>query len=409
MTAVTTPTPEADAGARLSRSGRLRFALILGGLTAFGPLSIDMYLPGLPAMAEDLSAANAMVQLTLAAFVVGIGAGQLVAGPLSDAYGRRTPLLVGVSLYIAASVLCALAPTVEVLIAARALQALGAAAGIVIARATVRDLFSGVAMARFFSALMLVSGVAPILAPIIGGQLLAVTSWRGIFSVLAAFGGLLFLVAAFALPETLAPAQRRPARLGSALRTYLGLLRHPVFLGCALTVGLAFAGMFTYISASSFVLQDIYGLDPQTYSFVFGGGAVGLVLMTQVNARLVGRFSQRSLLRTGLTVALTGTVVATVAAAAGLGLAVVLPAIYLVLGGSGMIMPNATALAMADHPDKAGSASALLGVLQFIVAGASSPLVGLFGESSAVPMAAIMAVFLALGLTSFLTLVRPRA
>ncbi|OLT42673.1 Bcr/CflA family drug resistance efflux transporter [Saccharomonospora sp. CUA-673] len=387
----------------------MRFALILGGLTAFGPLSIDMYLPGLPAMAGDLAAPNAMVQLTLAAFVVGLGAGQLVAGPLSDALGRRTPLLVGVAVYIAASVLCALAPTIEVLIAARALQAMGAAAGIVIARATVRDLFSGIAMARFFSALMLVAGVAPILAPIIGGQLLAITSWRGIFSVLAAFGGLLLLVAALALPETLAPEQRRPARFGSALRTYASLLRHRVFLGCALTVGFGFAGMFAYISASSFVLQDIYGLDPQAYSYVFGGGAVGLVLMTQVNARLVGRFSQRSLLRTGLQVALAGTIMATVAAAAGLGLAAILPALYLVLGACGLIMPNATALAMTDHPDKAGSASALLGVLQFVVAGASSPLVGLFGEESAVPMAAIMAVFLGIGLASFLVLVRPTA
>ncbi|MBB3665462.1 DHA1 family bicyclomycin/chloramphenicol resistance-like MFS transporter [Prauserella sediminis] len=408
MTAATTVAPVADAGARLSRTGRLRFALILGGLTAFGPLSIDMYLPALPGMAGDFSAANSLVQLTLAAFVVGLGAGQLVAGPLSDALGRRVPLLAGVALYIAASVLCVLSPSIEVLIAARALQAFGAAAGIVIARATVRDLFSGIAMSRFFSALMLVSGVAPILAPIIGGQLLTVTSWRGIFAVLAAFGGLLLLVAALALPETLPEASRRPARIGGVLRTYLSLLRHRAFLGCALTIGLGFAGMFTYISASSFVLQDIYGLGPQTYSFVFGGGAVGLVAMTQVNARLVGRFSQRSLLRTGLLTGTTAAVAATIAAAAGLGLPVLLPAIYLVVCSNGMVMPNAMALAMADHPDKAGSASALLGVLQFLVAGAASPLIGLFGEGSAVPMAALMAVFFGLALTSFLLMVGSR-
>nr|WP_253862847.1 Bcr/CflA family multidrug efflux MFS transporter [Prauserella halophila] len=401
--------PDADAGALLSRSGRLRFALILGGLTAFGPLSVDMYLPALPGMADDLSAANALVQLTLAAFVVGLGTGQLVAGPLSDAFGRRVPLLAGVTLYITASVLCAISPSIEVLIAARALQAFGAAAGIVIARATVRDLFSGIAMSRFFSALMLVAGVAPILAPIIGGQLLTVTSWRGIFAALAAFGGLLLLVAALALPETLPPQDRRPARIGGVLRTYAGLLRHRAFLGCALTIGLGFAGMFTYISASSFVLQDIYGLGPQTYSFAFGGGAIGLVAMTQINARLVGRFSQRSLLRTGLLTGTTAAVAATVAAAAGLGLPVLLPAIYLVVCSNGMVMPNAMALAMADHPDKAGSASALLGVLQFLVAGAASPLIGLFGESSAVPMAALMAAFFVLALTSFLVLVRPRA
>lgn len=409
MTAATTVAPDADAGARLSRTGRLRFALILGGLTAFGPLSIDMYLPALPGMAGDLSAANSLVQLTLAAFVIGLGAGQLVAGPLSDAFGRRKPLLVGVALYITASVLCAFSPSIEVLIGARALQAFGAAAGIVVARATVRDLFSGIAMSRFFSALMLVTGVAPILAPIIGGQLLTVTSWRGIFAALAAFGGVLLLVSALALPETLPQMSRRPARIGGVLRTYLSLLRHRAFLGSALTIGLGFAGMFTYISASSFVLQDIYGLDPQAYSFAFGGGAIGLVIMTQVNGRLVGRFSQRGLLRTGLLAGTTAGVVATVAAVAGLGLPILLPAVYLVVCSNGMVMPNAMALAMSDHPDKAGSASALLGVLQFLIAGASSPLIALFGESSAVPMVALMAAFFALALTSFLTMVRPRS
>ncbi|MBB3051668.1 DHA1 family bicyclomycin/chloramphenicol resistance-like MFS transporter [Prauserella isguenensis] len=409
MTAATTVAPDADAGARLSRTGRLRFALILGGLTAFGPLSIDMYLPALPGMAGDLSAANSLVQLTLAAFVIGLGAGQLVAGPLSDAFGRRKPLLVGVALYITASVLCAFSPSIEMLIGARALQAFGAAAGIVVARATVRDLFSGIAMSRFFSALMLVTGVAPILAPIIGGQLLTVTSWRGIFAALAAFGGVLLLVSALALPETLPQTSRRPARIGGVLRTYLSLLRHRAFLGSALTIGLGFAGMFTYISASSFVLQDIYGLDPQAYSFAFGGGAIGLVIMTQVNGRLVGRFSQRGLLRTGLLAGTTAGVVATVAAVAELGLPVLLPAVYLVVCSNGMVMPNAMALAMSDHPDKAGSASALLGVLQFLIAGASSPLIALFGESSAVPMVALMAAFFALALTSFLTMVRPRS
>nr|WP_221219559.1 Bcr/CflA family multidrug efflux MFS transporter [Prauserella isguenensis] len=387
----------------------MRFALILGGLTAFGPLSIDMYLPALPGMAGDLSAANSLVQLTLAAFVIGLGAGQLVAGPLSDAFGRRKPLLVGVALYITASVLCAFSPSIEMLIGARALQAFGAAAGIVVARATVRDLFSGIAMSRFFSALMLVTGVAPILAPIIGGQLLTVTSWRGIFAALAAFGGVLLLVSALALPETLPQTSRRPARIGGVLRTYLSLLRHRAFLGSALTIGLGFAGMFTYISASSFVLQDIYGLDPQAYSFAFGGGAIGLVIMTQVNGRLVGRFSQRGLLRTGLLAGTTAGVVATVAAVAELGLPVLLPAVYLVVCSNGMVMPNAMALAMSDHPDKAGSASALLGVLQFLIAGASSPLIALFGESSAVPMVALMAAFFALALTSFLTMVRPRS
>ncbi|MFC4001333.1 multidrug effflux MFS transporter [Prauserella oleivorans] len=408
MTAQTGTGRNATHPAAGSPSGlrRLRFAVILGGLTAFGPLSIDMYLPALPAMTDDLGAGNALVQVTLAAFVVGLGVGQLVASPLSDAFGRRRPLLVGVTIYTLASVLCAVSPTIEMLIAARTVQALGAATGVVIARAAVRDLFSGVAMARFFSALMLVSGLAPILAPVIGGQLLTLTSWRGIFLTLTVLGGLVLLVTAAALPETLPAASRRPARAGHIVRTYGELLRHRFFLGCALTVGLGFAMMFTYISGSSFVFQDVYGLSPQGYSLVFGAGAVCLVLATQVNARIVGRFSQRGLLLTALIASAAGAVVATAATALGLGLAAVLPALYVALAGYGMVMPNATALALSDHPDKAGSASALLGVLQFAIGGAASPVVGLFGESSAVPMAAMMATFALLALVSFMTVAR---
>nr|WP_051442549.1 Bcr/CflA family multidrug efflux MFS transporter [Saccharomonospora iraqiensis] len=402
-----TDATDTDTGAP-GKGRTARFALILGGLTAFGPLSIDMYLPALPLMAEDLGSTDAVLQLTLAVFLVGLGVGQLVAGPLSDSWGRRGPLLVGVSIFIMASVLAAASPSAEVLIAARAVQALGAATGMVIARAAVRDLFSGAAMARFFSVLMLVVGVAPILAPVIGGQLLEWTSWRGIFVTLTVFGGLLLVVAALALPETLPVAGRRPPRFGRIVRTYRDLLADRVFLGYTVTVGLAFAAMFTYISGSSFVLQDLYGLSPGEYSLAFGMNGVGLVIMTQVNGRIVGRFAPRTLLRTGLTMVTVSASGAVLAVLAGLGLPGLLTPLFFMVSSVGMIMPNATSLALADHPRTAGSASALLGVVQFLVGGSASPLVGLLGGDSALPMTMIMAVAAAAALTVFLVLTRPR-
>ncbi|PWV85091.1 MFS transporter, DHA1 family, bicyclomycin/chloramphenicol resistance protein [Prauserella marina] len=393
-----------------TRAKTVRFALILGGLTAFGPLAVDMYLPALPAMATDLASSDSALQLTLAAFVVGMGVGQLVAGPLSDAFGRRTPLLVGVVVFALASVLCAIAPSAELLIGARVVQALGASAGVVIARAAVRDLFSGIAMARFFSALMLVTGLAPILAPVLGGQILNWTSWRGIFAVLTGFGVLLLVVTAFALPESLPAHARRPARPSAVLRTYAGLLGDRVFVGYALACGLTFAAMFTYISGSSFVLQGAYELSPQQYSLVFAAGGLGLVIVGQLNGWLVGRFPQRSLLLSGLLLGVSSSSVLLLAASANLGLGALLPPLLLTISSLGMIMPNATSLALADHPHNAGAASALLGVLQFLIGGlVATPLAGIGGGTSAVPMAAIMAGFGLLGLLSFAVLARPTA
>lgn len=291
-------------GTATSRRTQLKFVLVLGGLTAFGPLSIDMYLPALPRMANDLHAADATVQLTLSAFIVGLALGQLVLGPLSDALGRRRPLLVGLVLYVVGSVLCAVSPDAWLLVAARGVQSLGAAAGIVIARATVRDLYSGTAMTKFFSTLMLVSGLAPILAPLIGGQLLNWTSWRGVFVVLTVFGALLLAVVVFAFPEP--SVSRSPARLGQVMRTYGRLVLDRSFAGYALAAGLLFASMFAYISGSSFALQGVYGLSPQAYSVVFGVNGVGIVLAGQLNGRLVGRVPERTLLLSGLLLGVFG-------------------------------------------------------------------------------------------------------
>ncbi|WP_103350219.1 multidrug effflux MFS transporter [Amycolatopsis sp. CA-128772] len=387
-----------------SRRAQLKFVLVLGGLTAFGPLSIDMYLPALPRMAADLHAADSTVQLTLSAFIVGLALGQLVLGPLSDALGRRRPLLAGLALYVVGSVLCAVSPDAWLLVAARLVQSLGAAAGIVIARATVRDLYSGTAMTKFFSTLMLVSGLAPILAPLIGGQLLTWTSWRGVFVVLTAFGALLLAVVVFFLPEP--SVSRSPARLGQVMRTYGRLALDRSFAGYALASGLLFASMFAYISGSSFALQGVYGLSPQAYSVVFGLNGVGIVLAGQLNGRLVGRIRERALLRSGLLLGVAGGVFVLASVVLRAPLAVLLVSLFVLVSSIGLVMPNASSLALASHARSAGAASALLGVLQFVVGAAATPLVGLGGPGTAVPMAATMAGFAVLALVAYLVLAR---
>ena len=384
-----------DAG-RDDLSPRLRprasVVLILGGLTAFGPLSIDMYLPGLPSLGRTLDAPAWAVQLTLTACLAGLALGQVLAGPLSDRFGRRRPLLAGVALYAAASLLCAAAPSVAVLVALRLLQGAAGAAGIVIARAMVRDMHSGAAAARFFSLLMLVNGLAPILAPVIGGQVLEVTTWRGVFVVLAAIGVLLVAAAAAGLRETLPPERRHPGGIGETARTFGRLLGDRSFLGHALACGLAFGAMFAYISGSPFVIQDIYGASPQLFSVMFATNAFGLVLASQVNRALLRRLEPRTILRTALSVQALAGVALLVVVAAGGGVWGIVPLLFVVVASLGLVMPNATALALADHPRVAGSASGLLGVLQFIVGAATAPLVGVAGRGTALPMALTIAV-----------------
>ncbi|MEO6089459.1 MAG: multidrug effflux MFS transporter [Umezawaea sp.] len=377
----------------------LRLALVLGGLTAFGPLSIDMYLPAMPRMAGDLHAADATVQLTLTSFIIGLAIGQLLIGPLSDSLGRRRPLLFGLGLYVVGSVLCAISPTSGVLIAARAVQAVGAAAGLVIARATVRDRYSGVAMARFFSTLMLVNGVAPVLAPVIGAQLLNWTSWRGVFVTLAVIGSVLLAVVALLLPESLPAALRTPARPGAVVRTYANLCTQRSFIGYALASGLMFAALFAYISGSSFALQGVYGLSPQQFSLVFGFNGVGIILAGGVNRRLVGRFSEQAMLFSGLLLAAVSGLGVLAAVVFGLGLVGLLVPLFFLVSAVGIVLPNATSLALADQARSAGAASALLGVLQFVIGGGlATPLVGLGGPGTALPMAAVIAGFSVLAL-----------
>jgi len=367
-----------------------------------------MYLPGLPSLTQDLGGENWQAQLTLTACLLGLAGGQVVAGPLSDALGRRRPLLIGLLAYTLASLLCALSPSIPVLILLRFVQGLAGAAGIVIVRAVVRDLYDGTEAARFFALTMAISGLAPILAPVIGGQLLNFTNWRGVFLVLTAIGVVLFLAAALGLGETLPADRRRAGGIGAALATFRLLLLNRYFVGYALSSGLALAAMFAYISGSPFVLEDIYGVSPQLFSLIFAVNALGIIIASQVSGRLVERIKPRKLLAYGLAGSLLGGLLLLAVVWANVGLVGVLPAFFVVVSSIGFIAPNATALALADHPQIAGSASGLIGVLQYVIGAAVTPLVSLGGNNTAFPMALIIALLGLGGFLLFLLLTRPR-
>jgi len=388
--------------------GRLKLVLIIGGLSAFGPLSIDLYLPALPSLARDLGGNPSLVQLTLTACLLGLAAGQLVAGPLSDALGRRRPLFIGLAAYALASLLCALAPSVPVLVALRLIQGLSAAAGIVIARAIVRDVYEGSDVARFFALTMLISGMAPILAPMVGGQLLRLTSWRGSFVVLSVIGLLLLVAAAVGLPETLQPDRRRSGGIRSTLTTFRGLVADRMFMGYALSSGLAMGASFTYVSGAPFVLEDIYGVSPQVFGLIFGANAMSILLLGQIGRRLVGRVGSRRLLIVGLGVASSGGLLLLTSVTFGFGLVGVLPGFLLVVSSVGLNSPNATALALADHAHQAGSAAALLGLLYYAVGAIVAPLAGVGGTHTAVPMAVVIALLDVAAVSTFVVLTRPR-
>jgi DHA1 family bicyclomycin/chloramphenicol resistance-like MFS transporter len=382
--------------------------LLLGALSAFGPLSLDMYLPALPRLSADLHAAPSQGQLTLTACLVGLALGQLVAGPASDARGRRRPLLAGLAAYAVGSALCAVAPSIWALVALRLGQGFAGAAGIVIARAIVRDRYEGVAAARYFAALMLVNGAAPILAPLLGAGLLKVTSWRGVFWVLAGVGAALLVAAAAGLAETLPADRRRRGGLRSTAAGFRGLLADRSFVGTAGSAGLVLAGMFGYIAGSSFVLQDIYGLSPQQFGLVFAVNACGIVALSQLSRFVVHRVGPLPLMRTGVCLAATGGVALLVAVLAGAGLPGILPALFTVVASVGLVMPNSAALALAPHADRAGSASALLGSGQLILGAVVAPLVGLAGAATAVPMAVVVCAAELAALAVFTVLVAPR-
>ena len=392
-----TPSPSAALSAPQPILGRrlVLLTVLLGGFTAFGPLSMDLYLPAFPQLADDLGASQAAVQLTLTADVIGIVVGQLILGPMSDAWGRRR-LLIGSTLVCAvASVLCALAPSAGLLVVWRFLQGAAGGGGIVLARAIAADISSGVAAARLFSLFMTLSSVAPIIAPVIGGLMLALTgSWQPMFYLLAVVSLVLAAASWKMIPETLAPEKRHPGGLRQTGRAFAGLARDRIFAGYALTVAFAYASLFAYISASSFVLQDLYGLSATQFSLVFALNAAGMIVLGLVNARLVRRFAVRSLLLVGLAVSSIAAVLLVVVAGFGIGgslgvLAILLP-LFVVVTTRGLISANATVLGVQRAP-AAGAASAVLGACMFGGGILVSPLLALGADDTALPMAAVVA------------------
>ncbi|MFE6640083.1 multidrug effflux MFS transporter [Streptomyces tendae] len=401
------PTP--PAGRRIS----LLVTLILGSLTATPPLAMDMYLPALPEVTRSLTAPAATVQLTLTACLAGMALGQIVVGPMSDKWGRRRPLLAGLAVYVVATALCAVAPNVETLVAFRLVQGLAGAAGIVIARAVVRDLYDGVAMARFFSTLMLISGVAPVVAPLIGGQILRVTDWRGVFVVLVVVGVVLGVVVWARLPETLPVEERHAGGVGDTLRAMRGLLADRAFTGYMLAGGFAFASLFAYVAASPFVMQEIYGASAQTFSLLFGLNSIGLVVVGQINGKiLVGRVRLDRVLGLGLVIVIAAATVLllmSLGVFGEVGLGPVAAVLFVLMSAMGISLPNTQALALMRVKTSAGSASALLGTSSFLIGAVASPLVGIAGEDTAVPMAVVQLVAAVMALGFLVALCRPSA
>ncbi|MEU5724942.1 multidrug effflux MFS transporter [Micromonospora sp. NPDC047738] len=402
---MTTPPPATVVAG--PRAGGTALLVLLGTLTAIGPLSLDMYLPAFPAMTRELGTDQAQIQLSLTTCLIGLALGQLVTGPLSDRWGRRRPVLVGVTAYALLALVCAAAPNAPALAAARLAQGVAGGMGVVVARAVVRDLYAGRAAAKYFSRLTLIFGVAPVAAPSVGSLVLRYGSWRAVFLTLAAIGLLLAVAVALRLPETLPAERRSTGGLAATARTMRSLAADRVYLGYALTQGLAFAGLFAYISGSSFVFQDVFGVSGTAFSLVFGLNALALVTTGQVNARLLDRYDPRRLLVTTLLVSAVAAVGVLTGALAG-SLALVAAPLLVFVGSLGMVTPNSTALALDAHARHAGTAAALLGGIQSVVGALAAPLVGLGGEGSATPMAAVLAVTAALSLLAVHTLARAR-
>ncbi|HEY0065517.1 MAG TPA: multidrug effflux MFS transporter [Telluria sp.] len=383
---------------------------ILGALVAFAPLSIDMYLSAFPQLARDFPTMQGVAQFSLACYLVGMAVGQIFYGPFSDRRGRKLPLYVGLSVYIVGSVGCALASSPELLLACRFLQAVGGCAGVVIPMAMVRDLFDHQSSARTLSSLMLVMGVAPILAPWFGSHVLEAWGWRAIFWVLAVYGVLAIAAVRFVLPESLAPERRRSVSVAASARAYWHMLSERRFMGYALAAGFSTAGMFAYIGASPTVLIEHYGLTPQVYTWVFGMNACGLIAASQLNHRLLARFSPDRILWVSLALMCVFGLSLLVAGVSGRG---ALPALLASLFGFvallGFISPNTGAGAMAAHGAQAGSASALLGTIRFGISFFAGSAVGAFSDGSALTMGIVIAVCGSAALLSYLMLARTPA
>ncbi|MFB9758666.1 multidrug effflux MFS transporter [Ectobacillus funiculus] len=390
----------------LTKTKRLQLALLLGSLGLLGPFTIDTYLPAFPTIVKEYHTSASLVQISLTTCLLGLGLGQLIIGPMSDVQGRRKPLLSFLILYLLASLTCAFAPNIYTFIGARFIQGFAAAGGLVISRAVVRDVYSGRELTKFFALLMLVGNLGPIVAPIAGGSILAFTNWTGVFIVLACIGLLLFLTISGNLEETLPKEKRIPSDFSQILKNFGSLLKDRQFAGYALTQGFIIAGIFAYVSGIPFVYQNIYGVSPQEFSLLFGINGIALIIGSQLVGRFTDVISERAFLKIGLMISNVAGAVLLVAFLLKAPLLVIVVPIFFLVASIGIIATTSFSLAMETQGHIAGSASALLGLLPFILGSLTAPLVGIAGEYTAIPMGVVILSASLMALLSYYGLVR---
>lgn len=399
-------------GDAIPAARRVISIILLGALTALGPFTVDLYLPAFPVLEHDFDTTAAAIQLTLTGTMVGFGLGQLIVGPLSDKVGRRVPLLVVTALHVVASLCAALAPSLVLLAGARVLMGIGAAAGGVVAMAIVRDLFGGRRLVVMLSRLALVTGAAPVLAPLIGSALLAVMSWHGIFVVLAAYGAVMFACASFLLPETLPRARRRDGGSTTVWQRYRAVLSDRIFLGVLIIGSMTFSGLFSYLSSSSFLFQQTYGFDAQQFGLLFAANSLGLVIGNQAAARLAARFGPQWVLAFSTGVLVIAAVAIAVTDRLHLGMWGTIVPLFVFMTACGFTFPCVQVLSLDRNGKAAGTAASLIGFANFAIAGLVSPLVGWIGRDSgitATSMATVMIGCATIGALALWLVVRPRS
>lgn len=378
-------------------------------LTSFGPISMDLYLPALPALTVELEAATSIAQLTVTACLIGLAIGQLIAGPISDQHGRRKVLLIGIIAFVITSTVCALSPTIEILIAVRFIQGLAGGVGIVIAQAAGRDVFDGVELIRFYARLTVTGSMAAIVGPMLGGFLNAFTDWRGLFFFLTLIGTIILIATLVIFSETLPPEERTTGGFAQTLSDLHTLLRDRVFVGAVLNQGFMYAAVFAYLSGSTYVLQDIYGLSPQWYAASFAFNNVGGVIAGWLGGRLSERWSIVGSLFIGIGLAAIGAGGLLLSGVASMPLWVVILALFFLASGVLFTSPPATTLALADYPQMAGTAGSLLGAVRFGFGGATAPLVGIAGSLSILPLGIVTVTSIVLATVACLLFVGRRA
>jgi len=389
------------------RSAPIWIAVVLATLTVFGPLSMDLYLPVLPNLASDLGTTASAAQLTMTACLFGLAFGQLFAGPLSDRYGRRAPLLAGLLLFTAASVLCAISTSITALVVFRLLQGLGGGVGLVIAQAVGRDIYDGPRLTRYYGRIVVLSGLAAIVAPVIGGLLASVIDWRGFFILLAVIGVIVSTAVTLGFAETL-PRRGRIAGGFRAIWSPIGVLaRDRLFVGATLSSSLTSAVYFAYLAGAPFVLQNIYGLSPTYYALIFGINAAGFAAFGFTAGRAAERWGERRVFAAGLLLLVTSGITLTLSIAVALPLPLTLAAFFLISSGAAAVSPPSTTLALVDYPQYAGTASAVLGLSRFAAGGVAAPIVGLAGSSSMVPLSIVVLAAAMLATAVYLVTVHP--